>query len=97
MKSTLIIKDLALDKELGGKAMSAVRGGFGSQDIKTSQENTVGVTANVNLANGAAFLNSGDVKFDVVSAPSVYASNYSDSSNSMEWKKGFSSHLRGLC
>jgi hypothetical protein len=27
MKSTLIIKDLALDKELGGKAMSAVRGG----------------------------------------------------------------------
>jgi hypothetical protein len=31
MKSTLIIKDLALDKELGGKAMSAVHGGNSSK------------------------------------------------------------------
>jgi hypothetical protein len=28
MKSTLMIKDLALDKQLDGKEMSAVRGGF---------------------------------------------------------------------
>jgi hypothetical protein len=91
MKSTLIIKDLALDKELGGKAMSAVRGG---QNIETKQNAEAVSVANVNVGNGSAFLGKGPVTFDVVSAPSVSAFNYSDSSNSTT--KGFPSYLRGL-
>ncbi|MFC3109291.1 hypothetical protein ACFQAT_12440 [Undibacterium arcticum] len=33
MKSTLMIKDLSLDKELDGREMSAVRGGFNATSI----------------------------------------------------------------
>jgi hypothetical protein len=38
MKSTLIIKDLALDKELDCKAMSAVHGGHNLSSINNKSE-----------------------------------------------------------
>jgi hypothetical protein len=36
MKSTLMIKDLALDKQLDRKSMSAVRGGAGTNQDQTA-------------------------------------------------------------
>jgi hypothetical protein len=88
MKSTLIIKDLSLDKELNGKAMSAVCGGNNSV---RSQENTTYQSIDQNLFAGVnvgpqAYLGSGPVNFKIDSHPTQNASNYSDSSNSMGWE-----------
>jgi hypothetical protein len=80
MKSTLLIKDLALDKELGGKVMSAIRGGI-SQSNVTYQANDQKMYAPVSVGNGSAFLGKGDVTFDVTSNPTMTASNDSSSAN----------------
>jgi hypothetical protein len=81
MQSTLTIKDLALDKELDRKTMSAVRGGLANQANGTQQSNLMGMFAPVAVANGANF-SGGPVIIQVDSYPTQYASNYSTSSNS---------------
>ena len=52
MKSTLILRDLSVSKELGGKAMSAVRGGQADQANGTSQLNLQQMLAAANVGNG---------------------------------------------
>jgi hypothetical protein len=81
MKSTLIIKDLALDKALDRKSMSAVRGGFLDQANATQQQNFQSMFAPVAVANGANFAGSGPVIIQVDSLPTQVASNDSDSKN----------------
>ena len=51
MKS-LHISDLSIDKELDGKAMTAVRGGADDQAIGTSQLNLQAMMAAANVGNG---------------------------------------------
>ncbi|MGZ3253430.1 MAG: hypothetical protein ACXU7D_03910 [Burkholderiaceae bacterium] len=80
MQSTLMIKDLALDKALDGKTMSAVRGGEGNQANGTSQSNVMALFAPVNVGNGSV-IGGGPVNFQVDSNPTQTASNYSTSSN----------------
>ena len=48
MKSTLILRDLSVSKELDGKAMSAVRGGDGNQANGIAQQNLQEMLAAVN-------------------------------------------------
>jgi hypothetical protein len=81
MKSTLTIKDLALDKQLDGKAMSAVRGGQDNQANGTSQFNVLAAFAPLKVANGASFAGSGPVTIQADSYVNQTATNYSDSSN----------------
>jgi hypothetical protein len=81
MKSTLTIKDLALDKELGSAAMATVRGGFANQANGTQQGNMLDLCAPVAVANNACF-SGGPVNIQVDSNPTQWASNYSYSSNS---------------
>jgi hypothetical protein len=83
MKSALIIKDLSLDKALDSKAMSAVRGGLGSQANSTGQSNTMEMLAPVSVGNGSAVC--GPVTFQVDSNPTQTATNYNTSTND----KGF--------
>ncbi|MNK82809.1 hypothetical protein D3C87_1025960 [compost metagenome] len=52
MQSTLMIKDLPLDKELDGKKMSAVRGGNGV--YSNSVASNVGFLANFGNTNTAS-------------------------------------------
>jgi len=93
MKSTLTIKDLALDKELGSDAMATVRGGFANQANGTQQSNFMKMFAPVEVANGANFSGSGPVIIQVDSFPSQFASNSSTSSNSqgsgLGWDEGY--------
>jgi len=81
MESTLIIKDLSLDKALDRKAMSAVRGGVGNQANATQQGNFQEMFAPVAVANGADFSHSGPVNLQITSKPTQEAWNYSDSTN----------------
>jgi hypothetical protein len=90
MTSTLTIKDLALDKELGRKDMAAVHGGLANQANATQQGNTLTMFAPVSVANGACFDSPANIHVD--STPTQTASNYSTSSNSQggweeEYKK----------
>jgi hypothetical protein len=91
MKSTLTIKDLALDKELGSEAMAAVRGGLANQANGTQQSNTQALFAPVVVGNGACF-GGGPVTIQVDSFPTQTATNDSTSSNSQgsgsKWSKG---------
>jgi hypothetical protein len=93
MTSTLTIKDLALDKELGSAAMASVRGGFANQANGTQQGNMLGLFAPVAVANGANFAGSGPVIIQVDSFPTQHASNSSSSSNSQGsgfgWAEGY--------
>jgi hypothetical protein len=84
MKSTLTIKDLALDKELDGKAMSSVRGGNSDQANATQQGNFLQMEAPVSVGNDSGIY--GPVNFQVTSNPTQTATNDSTSTNS----KGFS-------
>jgi hypothetical protein len=79
MQSTLIIKDLALDKALDGKTMSAVRGGNGNQANATGQSNVAALFAPVNVGNGS--LIGGPTNFQVDSNPTQTLTNDSTSSN----------------
>ena len=79
MTSTLTIKDLALDKQLDGKTMSAVRGGNGDQANATMQSNVGKLVAPVKVGNDASIY--GPANFQVDSNPAQTLSNYSDSSN----------------
>jgi hypothetical protein len=79
MKSTLIIKDLALDKALDGKTMSAVRGGNSDQANATQQGNFAKLDAPVSVGNCAGIY--GPTNFQVDSNPTQTLSNYSTSSN----------------
>jgi hypothetical protein len=85
MKSTLTIKDIALDKALDGKSMSAVRGGNGNQANATGQSNVGALFAPVYVANGS--LIGGPANFQVDSNPTQTLSNDSTSTNfkSMDW------------
>jgi hypothetical protein len=93
MTTTLTIKDLALDKELGCAAMATVRGGFANQANGTQQGNMMGLFAPVAVANGANFSGSGPVIIQVDSFPTQWASNSSSSSNSqgsgLGWDEGY--------
>ncbi len=80
MKSTLCIKDLALDKALDSKTMSAVRGGLGDQANATQQSNVMAMFAPVAVGNGS-IIGGGPVTFQVDSNPTQTASNSSTSSN----------------
>ena len=90
MKSTLIIKDLSLDQQLGSKAMAAVRGGLGNQANATGQSNSLEMFAPVSVGNGSNF-SGGPVIFQVDSNPTQTASNYSTSTNvnSLGWYAGY--------
>lgn len=79
MKSTLIIKDLAIEKQLDGKAMSAVSGGNGNQANATQQGNFLQMDAGVNVANCSGIY--GPANLQVDSNPTQTASNYSTSTN----------------
>jgi len=81
MNSTLIIKDLSLDKALDRRSMSAIRGGFFDQANATQQQNFQSMFAPVAVANGANFAGSGPVIIQVDSLPTQTASNDSDSKN----------------
>ena len=52
MTSTLILRDLSVSKELDGKAMSAVRGGFDDQANGIAQQNLQSMAAAANVGNG---------------------------------------------
>lgn len=93
MKSTLTIKDLALDKQLDGKTMSAVRGGNGDQANGTGQSNLAAMFAPVNVANGASFGNA-PVIIQVDSNPTQSLSNDSTSTNDKSF--GFLEELRSF-
>jgi len=88
---TLHIKDLSLDKELGSKEMSAVRGGLANQANGTGQNNFMGMFAPVSVANGAQFSGNAPVIIQVDSFPTQTASNSSTSSNSQGfgWDEGY--------
>lgn len=86
---TVIIKDLALDKALDRKSMSAVRGGFFDQANATQQANFQSMFAPVSVANGANFAGSGPVIIQVDSNPTQNASNFSDSSNFQDFFSRF--------
>ena len=77
----LMIKDLAVTKQLGAEEMSAVRGGLANQANGTNQVNTQALFAPVSVANGACF-GGGPVNIQVDSYPTQTASNSSTSSNS---------------
>ena len=79
MKSTLMIKDLSVNKELDRLAMSAVRGG--KQDTQVINQ---GMDASVTVGP-TAFLNGGPASITVNSNPAQYASNY----NSNDKYSGF--------
>ena len=79
MKSTLIIKDLSLDKKLAAKEMSAVRGGIGDQANAVGQSNVMAMFAPVSVGNGSTV--SGPVAFQVDSTPTQTASNDNTSTN----------------
>jgi hypothetical protein len=89
MKSTLLIKDLSLDKQLDGKAMSTVHGGNGNQANGTSQSNELALCAPVSVGNCTDVC--GPATFQVDSNPTQTASNCSTSTND----KGLG--LYGLC
>jgi hypothetical protein len=89
MKSALTIKDLALDKELDGKTMSAVRGGNSDQANGTLQSNSQSLCAPVSVGNGTGIC--GPVNFQVTSNPTQTATNCSTSTND----KGLG--LYGIC
>lgn len=88
MKSTLMIKDLALDKALDRKAMTAVRGGNGNQANATGQSNIAAMLASVAVGNGSEI--SGPANFQVDSNPTQTLSNTSTSTNdkSLSWLLG---------
>ena len=53
MKSTLTIKDLALDKQLDRKAMSAVRGGTNQSQDASNDQNNIAAAFGGNLGSPA--------------------------------------------
>ena len=63
MKS-LHISDLSINKELDGKAMTAVRGGVDDQAIGTSQSNVQGMVAAANVGNGSLFAGPATIQSD---------------------------------
>jgi hypothetical protein len=89
MKSTLTIKDLALDKELGSEAMSAVRGGLANQANGTQQSNAQAMEAPVAVGNFSGFGGVATIQVDAYTTQT--ASNYSTSSNSQggEWSPDY--------
>ena len=63
MKS-IHISDLSINKELDGKAMTAVRGGLDDQAIGTSQSNVQSMVAAANIGNGSFFGGPTDIQSD---------------------------------
>ena len=74
MKS-LHITDLSIDKELDGKAMSAVRGGADDQAIGTSQSNVQSMVAAANIGNGSIFGGPTNIQSDNTFTQSASNSN----------------------
>ena len=81
MKSTLTIKDLAANKDLDRKAMSAVRGGQGDQAIAEQLSNAQAGGVNMNVGNGSLFNGpttiQSDSKFDQYATNDSYSRNKS--------------------
>ena len=62
--TTLHISDLSINKELDGKAMTAVRGGADDQAVGTSQSNVQGMVAVANVGNGSIFGGPSNIQSD---------------------------------
>ena len=62
--TTLHISDLSINKELDGKAMTAVRGGADDQAIGTSQSNAQFMAAAANVGNGSLFAGPTNIQSD---------------------------------
>ena len=62
--TNLHISDLSINKELDGKAMTAVRGGADDQAIGTSQSNVQVMAAAANIGNGSFFGGPTDIQSD---------------------------------
>jgi len=62
--TTLHINDLSINKELDGKAMTAVHGGQDNQAIGTSQSNVQVMAAAANIGNGSFFGGPTDIQSD---------------------------------
>jgi hypothetical protein len=80
MKSTLTIKDLAANKDLDRKAMSAVRGGQGDQAIAEQLRNAQAGGVNMNVGNGSLFNGpttvQSDSKFNQDATNDSYSKNF---------------------
>jgi len=87
MKSTLTIKDLALDKQLDRKTMSAVRGGLANQANGTQQTNTQAMFAPVLVANGSVFKDGSNIQVDSYPTQAAYNDSYSSNSQGGGWEK----------
>ena len=83
MKSTLMIKDLSVSKELDRKAMSAVCGGERDQGIANNQVNGQALNLGNSVGNGSIFAGPTTIQSDLV--VNQTASNYAYNSN----EKGF--------
>ena len=73
MKSTLVLRDLSVSKELDVKAMSAVRGGLDNQANGTAQQNAQNMAALANVGNGSLFKGPATIQSD--NSFDQYASN----------------------
>jgi hypothetical protein len=92
MTSTLIIKDLALDKDLDRQARLAVRGGLGNQANATQQTNTLALFAPVVVGNGASFGGPANIQVDSMPTQTAHNESHSDNSQGYDWR----SFLPGL-
>ena len=77
--TSLHISDLSINKELDGKAMTAVRGGLDDQAIGTSQSNFQVMQAAANVGNGSLFAGPTNIQSD--NTFSQDADNTNDASN----------------
>jgi hypothetical protein len=62
--TTLHISDLSINKELDGKAMTAVHGGQDNQAIGTSQSDLQGMLTAANVGNGSKFCGPTNIQSD---------------------------------
>ena len=93
MKSTLILRDLSVSKELDGKAMSAVRGGDGNQANGIAQQNLQEMLAAVNVGNGLKVGNNSPVIIQSDNSFDQDASNDSTAFNKRSFALGLLRHL----
>ena len=80
MKSTLVLRDLSVSKELDGKAMSAVRGGLDNQANGVAQQNAQSMAGLANVGN-ALMVKGGPLTIQSDNHFDQYASNDSFAKN----------------
>ena len=79
MKSTLMISDLPVCKELDDQALCVVRGGQDNQANGTSQMNGQAMAAAANIGNGSIFQGPATIQSDNTFTQT--ASNWSSTAN----------------